>query len=74
MIMIMMGCSFKSQDAINLNTFGKMVQHSKFNSIDAEKLVHRYIDLRIFMSMVFIKMLQTRRAINASRAMRNNLV
>ena len=39
-----------------------------------KNLIHRFIHLRIFISMVFMKMMQTKTAINAFYAMRNNLI
>ena len=41
---------------------------------DPKNLIYRFVHYRIFISMVFVKMLQTKTAIVVSRAMRNDFI
>ena len=52
----------------------KLLLERLYNILIRKKRMYRLIHKRIFISMIFIKMLQTKTAINASRAMRNDFI
>ena len=77
MLVILMWCSFKSQNDINFTPTHLNNQNCcsrLYNILIRKKLIYKLIHWRIFISIVFNKMLQTKTAINASRAMRNDFI